>query len=117
MSLLYETSTCWYSVIRRIKLQSVKKNTLRINGMYELVLLTHFDVYCPHPRRLLQVVKSEGLFITTKARWYDSKNQIHEDLVFQFFDDHISSLKVCWDTNSGAARNPLVQQVEGTYRY
>ena len=76
------------------------------------------DYACPawrsaarsHARRL-QVLKSKCLRPATRAPWYVSKRQIHEDLGAPLFADHIRVLTASFDSKSADLRNPLIRQL------
>jgi 4-amino-4-deoxy-L-arabinose transferase-like glycosyltransferase len=76
------------------------------------------DYACPtwrsaarsHVRRL-QVLQSKCLCLATRAPWYVSNRQIHEDLGIPLFVDHIRDLTARFDSKLADVGNPLVRQL------
>jgi hypothetical protein len=62
--------------------------------------------------RKLQVLQSKCLRIATDAPGYVSDRQLHDDLRFPFFADHIGALTESFDSKLADAGNPLVRQLE-----
>jgi hypothetical protein len=61
--------------------------------------------------RRLQVLQSKCLRLATGAPWYVSNRQIHEDLCFPLFADHIRALTARFDSKLADVGNPLVRQL------
>ena len=97
-----------------------KKSDLSIrNGvlLYKQLIRQMMDYACPagssaartHFRRL-QLLKSKCLRLVTRAAWYLSNRQIHEDLGVPLFADH-RALTASFDSKLADAGNPLVRQL------
>jgi hypothetical protein len=76
------------------------------------------DFACPAWRsaarthvRMLHVVQSKCLHLANSAPWYVSNRQIHEDLGFPLFADHIRALTASFDSKLTDVGNPLVRQL------
>jgi hypothetical protein len=63
-----------------------------------------------HVRRL-QVLESKCLRLATCAPWYVRNRQIHEDLRFPLFADHVRALIASLDSKLAGVGNPIVQQL------
>jgi hypothetical protein len=80
------------------------------------------DYACPawrsaartHVRRL-QVLQSKCLRLATVAPYYVSNRQIHENLGFPLFADHIRALTASCDSKLTDVGNPLLRQLADTY--
>ena len=59
----------------------------------------------------LQVLQIKCLRLATRAPWYISNRQIHEDLYVQLFADHIRALPASFDSKLTDVGNHLVRQL------
>ena len=57
------------------------------------------------------MLQSKCLRLATGAPWYVSNRQIHEDLGFPVFADHIRALTESFDSKLADVGNPLVRQL------
>jgi 4-amino-4-deoxy-L-arabinose transferase-like glycosyltransferase len=76
-----------------------------IHPMMDYACLVWRSAARSHFRRL-QVLQSNCLRIATVAPWYVSGRQIHEDLGFPLYADHIRALTASLDSNLGDVENP-----------
>jgi hypothetical protein len=57
------------------------------------------------------VLQSKSLCLATGAPWYVRKRQIHEDLGFPLFADHVRALTASFDSKLADVENPLLRQL------
>jgi hypothetical protein len=102
-----------------------RKSDLPIrNGvlLYKQLICPMMDYACPTWRSAarthvprLQVLQSKCLCLATRAPWYVSNRQIHEDLGVPLFADHIRALTESFGSRLADVGNPLAQQL-GRYQ-
>jgi len=88
------------SLLNRKSDLSVRKGVL----LYKQLIRPTMDYACPawrfaartHVWRL-QVLQFKCVYPATVAPWYVSKRQIHEDLGFLLFTDHIKAMTASFD--------------------
>ena len=89
------------------------------NSISWQLIVPLMDYACPVWRsaarshmRKLQVLPSKCLRIATGAPWYISNRQLHENLGFPFFADHIRALTESFESKLADAGNPLDRQLD-----
>jgi hypothetical protein len=98
-----------------------KKSDLSVRSeelLYRQLIHPMIDYACPawrsaartHVRRL-QVLQSKCLQLATRAPWYVSNRQIHEDLGVPLFADHIRALTASFDSKIANLGKPLVREL------
>jgi hypothetical protein len=86
--------------------------------LYKQLIHPLMDYACPIWRsaahshvQKLQVLQSKCLRLVTGAPWYLSNRQIHGDLGFPLFTDHIRTLTASFNSRLTDVGNPLVWQL------